>query len=191
MSQVILINGKKRHGKDFIASLLKNSLEAKGKSVEIISFADPMKQIIATMFGITEEELDEYKNDTMTYSLQVVDLYDGTTEYVTNFRTLLQRFGNEAMKPMFGDLVWRNLLYSKTVCSEADYILVPDFRFYCEKIEEAITINVFNNSIPSSDKHTSETELENYEFDYYINNTDYGFRQEHAEYFVKTHLKVT
>lgn len=189
MSKIILINGKKRHGKDFIAAMLKDSIEELGSSAEIMSFAEPMKNIISTIFGISLEDLDEYKNNPNQVTLQLFDNYNEVL--VTDFRAILQKFGSEAMKPIFGENVWHDLLIKRADKSEADYILVPDFRFPVEDIDEAIKVKVFNDDIKSDDTHTSETSLDDFKFDYYINNTSYSFKKEHADYFIKTHLKVT
>lgn len=171
---VVLINGKKRNGKDHTAILLKNELEQRGYKVQIMSFAEPIKVIVASMLGISVEELETYKNDYTEYGLEMRAYPDNQRPVLfgeINFREILQRFGTEAMKPVFGDDVWAALLYKKAKESDADFVLVPDFRFNIEYNENATTINVFNKDIVSTDTHASETELDNFKFDWYIDNT--------------------
>jgi len=166
--KLILVNGKKRSGKDYFARSLSTLLRAQGKSAEVMSFADPMKEIISTTFGITLAELDDYKNDPYKYIVSVFEDDFGVHE--TTFRKILQLFGTEAMKSHFGDDVWINLLLKRAAKSKADYVIVPDFRFKVELVSD-ITVNVANKDIVSTDTHPSETELDEFEFSYYIDNT--------------------
>ena len=48
--KVICISGKAQHGKDTTAAILKELLEADGKSVKIAHFADLLKFICKTYF---------------------------------------------------------------------------------------------------------------------------------------------
>jgi hypothetical protein len=166
MPKIILINGKKRSGKDFVASLLQEQLKFHNKTSDIISFADPIKEIISTTFNINIGELNEFKNSEMPI---VVD-----NSEITNFRSVLQKFGTEAMKKWFGSGVWVKLLKEKTNKSKANFIIVPDFRFNCETISN-ITIKVKNDMVESAqvDSHDSENELNRFKFKYIINNTGY------------------
>ena len=70
---VIQLLGQARSGKDFTATNLKLYYESIGKSVEIMSYAAPMKQIAATLFGITLEQLDDFKNNSNRVSIEVYD----------------------------------------------------------------------------------------------------------------------
>jgi hypothetical protein len=165
LAKIILIHGKKRAGKDYFAKLLKTELELRNKSAEIMSFAEPLKEIMAVTFGISLEQLDHYKNVSKEICV------DGIA--ITNFRKLLQVFGTEAMKPHFGDDVWVKLLREKTKESTADFVLVPDFRFKIEIISET-TVKILNNNIVSGDKHSSENELNDFIFQHYVENSDYS-----------------
>jgi hypothetical protein len=177
---VIQILGFSRAGKDFTAAQLKLYYESIGKSVEIMSYAAPMKQIAATLFDISLEQLDYFKNNSDSISIEVVD-YSGYTDFHserveldTNFRTFLQRMGNEAIKPIFGDAVWANLMQSAISKSSADIIIIPDCRFTVEL--EAIggtTIRVINSSLPAPMQHASELELADFATDFVLDNTNY------------------
>ena len=178
MSKIILINGKKRSGKDYTAKMMKRELENSGFSVAVMSFADPIKEIIATTFGISLELLDKLKNQkqeiyTTRDDATDEEIYIGDDlQLVSNFRTILQRFGTEAMQEMFGKTVWVDLLQKKADNSDCDFVIVPDFRFLQENIGD-ITIHIFNNAIIDSiDLHASENELNDFKFNYEIDNTE-------------------
>jgi len=182
MKKLVLINGVKRSGKDYVASLIKEKL----KDVDIISFAGPIKEIIAETFDISLETLDDFKNNPEESGIEL-KIYPNNQEPITmeyiSFRKILQRFGTEAMKPIFGDNVWADLGIKNAISSDNDIVIIPDFRFIIEyetAVEkmrtegfELYTINIFNNNLPDADNHSSETELKdnNFEFNYTIDNT--------------------
>lgn len=165
MDNVILIHGKKRSGKDYFAEKLKESFQKQGKTVEIFAFADALKDIVAETFEITREELDIFKNNPDVFQIIF-------SNKITNFRKIIQRFGTEAMKKQFGDDVWVNIVKRKILDSDADYVIVSDLRFKIELISEC-SIKIHNNSLHSSDMHSSETELDDHDFMFYVDNTGY------------------
>lgn len=172
--QLILVNGKKRSGKDFFAQTLKNELAKVGKTAEIMSFAGPLKEIIAETFDITLQELDDYKNDATPVG--TIQRKMSGTDYnaLTDFRLILQKFGTEAMKKFFGEDVWVKLLADRAYKSTADFIIVPDFRFLSEEIDGAITVKIRNADFDNAgDLHRSETELDNFVFMHAFDNTGY------------------
>lgn len=184
MMQVFLINGKKRAGKDYVANILKAQMEKRGYKVAVVSFADPLKKVVAGTFGITLEELDEYKNNPQEYPIMIPD--GERTFRQIDFRYILQMFGTEGAKPVFGDDIWARL--ARDFCEEQfqngiDIIIIPDFRFKVEFLifdetrflEDDIdvkTIYISNISIPvNSDSHASETELDTFSFDIRMDNS--------------------
>lgn len=172
-NKVILIKGKKRAGKDTTAKILKEFLADLTLTVEIMSFADPMKQIIATTFGITKEQLESYKNDEdLLYVEDSFEYFD-----ITDFRQILQRFGTEAMKPIFGDDVWVELTKKKIKESKADIVIIPDWRFpieYYGLLGEGLkiqSIEVRNNRAEiANDTHSSENALDDFKCDFIVEN---------------------
>ena len=171
---VIQILGQARSGKDFTATQLKLYYESIGKSVEILSYAAPMKQIAAALFGISLEQLDDFKNQPINYPLTITSRYTGMHMAQLDFRTFLQRLGNEAIKPLFGNAVWANLMQSAISKSSADIIIIPDCRFTVEL--EAIggtTLRIINTSLPAPMQHASELELADFVADFVLDNTDY------------------
>ena len=172
--KIVLFNGKKRSGKDYTATLVKNELIDRGYTAKIMSFAEPIKTIIASSLGISVEDVELYKNEPSEYGLEIKAYPDNQRSVVIEYlsmRDILQRFGTEAMKPIFGDDVWASLLYTRAYDSGVDYVLVPDFRFKIEYSNKALTVNVYNDYIESTDTHASETELDEFKFDLYIDNT--------------------
>jgi len=159
--KVLLIAGQKRSGKDTLATLVSEEMQRLGKTVEIMSFAYPMKKILAVTLGITDEELDALKNDP-----------------ANPHRGYLQRLGTEGAKPWFGDDVWSQLALKATRNSDADVIIFADFRFPEEGRGfpyefETSTLKVYRPSLKTdnNDNHISERALDDYEFDYEVNNS--------------------
>lgn len=182
---VIQLLGQARSGKDWTASQFKAYFESQGKSVEIMSYAAPMKRIATKLFGISLEQLDDFKNRSDKVSIEVYDnenILDKTSpsfQLETNFRTFLQRLGNDAIKPEFGDDVWAQLALKNINASTSDIIIMSDCRFNVElKAVGGVTIRVLNQSLPEPMNHPSELELRAYKTDYVINNTDYKLTDE-------------
>ena len=175
---VIQLLGQARSGKDFTAAQLKLYYESIGKSVEILSYAAPMKRIAATLFDITLEQLDNYKNHSLEYVIDITQLSDFKAPvdiHNTNFRRFLQLLGNEAIKPIFGDAVWANLMQSAISKSSADIIIIPDCRFTVElEAIGGITVRIINNALPPPVQHASELELIDFVPDYFLDNTAYA-----------------
>jgi hypothetical protein len=88
-----------------------------------------MKQIISTTFGITLEQLDVLKNEETRIAL---DDEFGETFDTTTFRRILQRFGTEGMKPVFGDDVWAKLGANKALGSDTAFTIISDYSFDIE-----------------------------------------------------------
>lgn len=185
---VIQLLGQARSGKDWTASQLKAYFESQGKSVEIMSYAAPMKRIAAVLFGISLEQLDDFKNRSDKVSIEVYDnenILDKTSpsfQLETNFRTFLQRLGNDAIKPEFGDDVWAKLAKENIAKSTADIIIIPDCRFAVELNEVGgTTVRIVNDLLPPPMNHPSELELLNYLTHYSLDNTDYSLTSEDIE----------
>ena len=177
---VIQLLGQARSGKDWTASQLKAYFESQGKSVEIMSYAAPMKRIAATLFGISLEQLDVAKNNPATYPIYCGEY--GRDYLETDFRQFLQRLGNDAIKPIFGDNVWAKLAKANIDKSTADIIIIPDCRFTVELSEVGgTTVRIVNNSLPPPMNHPSELELLNYVTHYSLNNTDHSLTSEDIE----------
>lgn len=190
--KLILVNGKKRSGKDYFAEVLQEKLYAAEKTSAVMSFADPIKKIIATTLNVSLEQLDDMKNEAEPIGINE-PIYDGYDfKPLTNARSILQNFGTEAMKEFFGEDVWVNLLLKRANDLHVDYVIVPDFRFNIEALDGGITIKVRNDEIEKNctDNHRSENELNEFSFDYTIDNTDYRDIADDVESLVKQLVKV-
>ena len=167
MSKIILISGFKRAGKDFIGQEINKGI----KGSMLYSFAEPLKEIVADSFSISLDDLDGLKNN-----CSPIITKDGIDDiHISDFRTFLQLFGTEAMKKHFGKSVWVDLFKSNNFAE--DYIIIPDWRFPTEFEElidgddEIITLRVDDDNNQNTDRHSSETALESFNFDYRIDNT--------------------
>lgn len=185
MANVLAISGKKRSGKDWTAAAIKSELEQLGYSVDIIAFADPMKDILATTFGISLEQLDHYKNQNDRFKLNFVDYLSGEHLESGDARVFLQRFGNEAMKSYFGPHVWRDLAIKRIAESDADYVIISDFRMPEEVIPGMVSIRINSDSVDVTDTHRSENGLEDYLFDFELDNSNKALTQPLIEGFVR------
>ena len=177
---IIQIGGFKRSGKDTISKMIANHYQSKGKLVDIFHYADPLKQIAASIFDISLKQLDEFKNNKT--ELYRFNTYEEPCK-VTDFREILMKIGNEAIKPVFGSDVWQKIMLEKIEKSEADIIIIPDFRFAVEHIPNAVTIRINNSDIINDTDHPSETELIDFDFDMSIDNTNYSQNQEEISYY--------
>lgn len=153
--KVLLIAGQKRSGKDTLAQLIADELNRLGKKTSVKSFAYPMKEIMAVTLGVTQQELEDLKNDSDN-----------------PHRGYLQRFGTEGMKPWFGKRVWTDLAMQSVNDSSSEIIIFADFRFpeegiYFPTYHNTTTLKVHRPGLTSdsADMHISERALENYLFD--------------------------
>ena len=174
MKTLILINGLPRAGKDTVADFLVHN-----KKYQKMSFAEPLKQVIAGTFDISLEDLDTFKNNPTEYGIDVM-FYPNNQPHQkimqTDFRKLLQNFGTEGMKPVVGHSVWADLLYKNVQESASDFIVVSDFRFLVEyqtpENVNVITVLVKDKRDLPIKGHASDIELyqNNFKFDYVIPN---------------------
>ena len=175
MKKIILLNGLPRAGKDTVADFIVDNFNYTKKS-----FASPMKRIISNTFGISLGELEEMKNNTDEFGVEIKVYPNNQPQQViqyTNFREILQKFGTEGMKPEFGDAVWSDLLYNSIIKADTDLFVVADYRFMCEYQPqdgvEIIRILVKDKRELPLEGHASDVELyqNNVIFDYTIDNT--------------------
>ena len=156
---IILISGKARSGKNYIGDLISESLINRGYSAKELAFADYLKYLCTQYFG-----------------------YDGTK--TEEMRTLLQRQGDvyrEYDKDIFVNAI---IDVIAGFCGKYDYIIITDTRFVNEikgmfrKFGALVrTLRIerdgFENDLSKKQReHISETQLDDYSFDFFIKNTD-------------------
>ena len=172
MRTVILIKGLKRSGKDTVANNIIEQMKGK-KDVSKLSFAEPMKEILADTFDIHKDEVELLKNNlTRIWYRSYEDSISHNSN--TNMRTILQRFGTEAMKKQFGNDVWSELAYKKI---NSDITVISDWRFkseleYLKKQGDlkVITIQVIRQGQENTDTHISERDLDDVKCDFVLEN---------------------
>jgi hypothetical protein len=155
--KVICISGKAQHGKDAAAQFMKDILEDDGKSVLITHFGDLLKYICLKFFEWNEEKDDAG-------------------------RSLLQYVGTDVIRKSQPDF-WVNFIKSilSLFPTEWDYVIVSDCRFpneyECIRDEgfDVTLVRVYRPDFTSllNDEqltHPSETAMDEYKFDYYIEN---------------------
>lgn len=156
---IIGLSGYARSGKDTVAELLRLNYEFRR-----ISFADPMREAILTL---------NPKIDSITHVSHMVEDY-GWEIAKTNpeVRRLLQVFGTDVGRKMFGENVWIDMAFKHIQPGER--LVVADVRFpnEAEAIKarggKVIRVNRHNHSAVNS--HKSEIAMDNYMFDHVIYN---------------------
>ena len=148
--EYIAISGKKGSGKTYLAKEIKKELSRYGVSVEILSIAEPIKEIAAILLG---QMVYSCKNDP-----RVLDLVDCTV------RETLQKIGT-CLKETFSESLWIDKLIDEIEASSADYIIIDDLRFDTElkALEECLCgvrhIHIDYKHQDNSDTHISENSI--------------------------------
>lgn len=155
MRKIFLISGKGQHGKDSTGNILKKKLN--GKTL-ILHNADYLKYIAKEYLG-----------------------WDGKKDSAG--RTLLQTLGTEKIRlGMNRPLFWveKSCDIIDILAEDFDYFVICDVRFKNELYlpqarfpDKVVSIRVerlnFDNGLSEEQKqHSSETDLDNFSFDYYI-----------------------
>lgn len=156
--KVIMISGKARHGKDYIAKLIKGRLQREcNKRVIILHFADILKSICKSFYG-----------------------WDGTkTETQRQILIDVAKRYRDMNKDFFAEIV-ATIVRDKA--KEYDVFIIPDTR-YPNEIEvmkshsdmDVVTLRIirpnFDNGLsPSQKSHESECSLDDYSFDWVMFN---------------------
>lgn len=158
---IVLVSGWKRSGKDHVSSGLNRLIV----DSTICSFANPLKDIMAMTLNLSLLELNELKNEEAHVSCGGED--------TTTVRTILQVFGTEAMKKYFGEDVWAQLALKNIPSSKV--VIYSDWRFEDEvrvmsEFHNVVTVRIVDRNL-TTDNHSSERALDNYDFDFIIDNT--------------------
>lgn len=153
--KIILISGKARSGKDTVAEFIKETLQLihPNKTVGIIHYADELKYILKQYY-----DWDDNKDE--------------------KGRTLLQETGDKVRKSNKDYFVNRAIQQAKII--DPDFLIIPDARYKNEintwfyRGYNPLLIRIERNDNNALTKkqnlHSSECELDKYNFDYYIQN---------------------
>ena len=90
----------------------------------------------------------------------------------TDARELLQRLGTEVGRDMFGNDFWVNQAILRA--KEHDKVVISDVRYINEaeavRGQGGLVFRINKNNVSEVNSHESEKNLNDYEFDYIINN---------------------
>lgn len=163
---IIGLAGLKQSGKDTVASYL-----IKERGFERKAFADPLKQSIAALFDIPFADVDKLKNDpSVTVCLiptWIADESSGTPTAAIgswmrqmSFREVLQRYGTEAHRDIFGQDFWIDITLPVQGYYPGRAIVVTDVRFKNEakRIKDlgGVVWGIDRPGLVSEDTHASE-----------------------------------
>lgn len=178
--RIICIGGHARNGKDTIAIFLKDKYEAQGKKVLHINLGNYVKFVASSYFNWNGEK-DEIG------------------------RTILQQVGTEIVRSKNPDFWVNTVIEFIKVFDDFDYIIIPDVRFSNEitkLIDEnydvtsirVTKLNGKSNLTLKQLQHISETEMDNYRFDYYIeaeNLEELEFKVEQFMDYIETDIQMS
>lgn len=139
-NHIYIITGKKQSGKDTISEIIYNEIKNNSsKSVEIIHFADKLKEILSIILDIP---IHFFNNDDLKKNLYI-DFNDFSIidcrhekKYIPNtahnLRSILQNTGTY-IEPYFGEDIWAKSIVKKTkeLLKNSD-VIIPDLRRKCE-----------------------------------------------------------
>ncbi|MBO7696345.1 MAG: adenylyl-sulfate kinase [Methanobrevibacter sp.] len=177
--RTIMISGKSASGKDEFARFLKEKLEKHGKTVLIIHFGDAVKDMLTRYYG-----------------------WDGNKD--TAGRAMLQHLGTEVMRATY-PTYWAELVakFISATSNDWHYVLIPDLRFYnefetiCQYNKNVTTIRInrfdnegkpyYNSNMRMNQlTHVSECELDNFNFEYIVENrSDVAALKESADLLIE------
>ena len=121
--QIVGFTGQAGVGKDTAALLLTESLQARGKRVERMGFADPIRWMLGAL-GVTEGELASRERKE-----QPLAAFNGNSP-----RRMMQTLGTEWGRTEMGGDFWVKRLEARLerlaeVGKRPDYLLITDVRF--------------------------------------------------------------
>jgi hypothetical protein len=165
---IIGISGKMNAGKDTLADMLIGTFSVTHPEIicKKYSFARVLKNIAGEAFGV-EPSLFDSREFKKSFNL----FWDATN------RVLLQKVGT-AFRETFGTNFWVKRLFGEIASQQPDIAFISDVRYKSEVegIESAggLVIRVnrdFSDGSESEQKHTSETELDDYKgFSFIVKN---------------------
>lgn len=145
---IIGLIGKKKSGKDTIASMMLDILHDDPEKINIVmttSFAAALKKEVCEGCGISYEYLTEHKD---------------------NFRLILQGWGTNFRRQLCGEDYWVKKVESEILMlNNTDYVIITDVRFQNEadmiKKMSGYLIRVFRDKTDDyTDLHPSEEQMD-------------------------------
>ena len=161
---IIGVAGWARSGKDTVADHL-----VKDHGYTKFSFATPMREALYRLNP--KITINEVQSTPIRIGVDVYD-WEGLKERSPDVRGLLQRFGTEVGREMFGEDFWVN--YALDSIPDGTKAVIADVRYPNEA--DAIkklggkVFRVRRNGVVAANEHASESALNDYEFDSVIDN---------------------
>lgn len=184
---IIAFTGKLGSGKDTAGERMVNMVDLPGRRV---SFAAPLKESAAALFDIPVEDWEVYKNDpdakvflAVGYTDPLLVVYEDGEAYdvsapnvIREFtaREVLQRYGTESHREIFGDNFWAEQAEKKLVSYEQEFIYITDARFENEALTIKRNGGLIVRVIGANDEtgaHASEAGLPDEYITFEIDNT--------------------
>lgn len=104
---LIALTGRARSGKNTVAKCVASYARQTGRTYVERGFTDTMKYSLAKSFSDSTSWVDAFK----LYGKVTLDVWgDGTQTYELSGRQLLQRYGTEAHRDIFGEDFWVDML---------------------------------------------------------------------------------
>ena len=141
---------------------------------KIVKFADALKECAAILLGCDRAKFEdpEFKNSTLPEEWDNMIAPGGWFQKDPTVRNLLQYLGTDAIRNHLHPDAWVNALMNRY--SPDKKWIVTDTRFYNEilaiKSRGGIAIRISRLQNGTNSKHVSETALDEYTFDYDIEN---------------------
>jgi len=171
---IISLTGYAGCGKDEVAKIIQKY----DSKWQIKKFAGKLKEIASILTGIPKEKFEDQSFKESDLSLE----WDRPSDYLhwsgkctltpMSVRNFLQKLGTDAIRNNLHKNAWVNALMADY--SEQSNWIITDCRFPNELIAVkkrlGISIRINREGIKPVNNHPSEVALDNYEFDYIIEN---------------------
>lgn len=161
---IIGLHGYAQSGKDTAAGILRD------KGFHQLAFADALREIasiIDPVVGLVDGELLTYNQAIERYT------YDIAKVKFEQLRLFLQRFATDGVRERIDVNAWVRLLDERVTAHSGDNIVISDARFWNEAqyiADRGPIISIRRPGVGPINAHSSETDLDEWPFDYIINN---------------------
>ena len=170
-------------GKDTVADILVNNY-----NFIKVSFADKLKDGVATVFSWDREMLEGTTDESRTWREQKDEFWSReTNEHITP-RLVLQMFGTDCMRNGFYNGIWVSIVKQQIINNPNNNFVIPDVRFpneakmikevngevwrICGGIDPNWFTSYVKDNVVPTDVHESEWQWAKLDFDCVIHNND-------------------
>ena len=170
-------------GKDTVADILVNNY-----NFIKVSFADKLKDGVATVFSWDREMLEGTTDESRTWREQKDEFWSReTNEHITP-RLVLQMFGTDCMRNGFYNGIWVSIVKQQIINNPNKNFVIPDVRFpneakmikevngevwrICRGPDPQWFISYVKDNIVPTDVHESEWQWAKLDLDCVIHNND-------------------